>query len=968
MHSNEHPIGDVIGDGYHVVSILGRGGSAITYEAETQQGQRVAIKQLLLWHGQGESSWKRLELFEREARTLASLSHPAIPRYFGSFQIEAPDGQRFYLVRELIEGKSLAQLVEEGWRGNELEVRAIARALLAVLAYLHGLSPPLVHRDIKPSNIIRRADGHLFLVDFGAVRDTARGPDGSTVVGTYGFMAPEQFRGQALPASDLYGIGATTLFLLTHRPPSELPQQGLRVDLDAVDGLSPRMRAWIGCLLEPDPDKRPRRPEAAADMLDDPRLGQARKPSSRRIAALSALLVTVIAGAGAVAWLERERQLGLDDGLPPSQPVANSATSANYLEPLKTLTGQWRIVYDAAFSSDGSLLVAAGGDQTLKLWNVADEEILRSFVGHTGRVHRIALSSDDTTLLSGGVDGARVWSVADGAQRMRLKHAGACYGVAVSPDGKRAATGSADGKVFEWSLPEGEQLRVLSHGGRRIHSVAYSADGELLAASGDDGRVVLWGRSGDSPRGTLVGHKGPVNKVVFSSDGRTLVTASDDHTVKAWDVEKQAVARTFDKQRDEVWALALSPDEKTLLTAGKDDVIRVYDLYRGTLEREQPAHLYAVADLEFSPDGKVFVAAGGYGSMRLWNAPGAIWRPPLPPENYQEPPRPTAATPAERLARQAEDEIDKQGTAKADLRRAQQLIDQALELDPKCAAAKTIEARVALAKGFLRGHDYRPGTFTIAHALVDEALAMDPRYGSAWRVKGWIYRQQRNFGDARKMADKAAAVDPDDARTGLLLADLYAEEGRWDECLQEARKVLEKAKRRTTLSAAWADLYRVYIEKKAYDAAEDTYIAQMRLEPDSAWIRGNYANFLVSRKQYDRAIEMVDSALKLMNYGVARNTKAKAHGFKAYYLLQAGELDEAKKQLDLAFGASEQDEVSQYVMGLYWRKVAMRDRDASTLRKAKEYFERALALEPDYQQAKKALAEHPSYAARLEQN
>jgi serine/threonine protein kinase len=195
----EHGAGEVLVGRYRILRVLGRGATATTYEAEsTATGQRVAVKQLHLWH-EHESRWKDLELFEREARVLSGLDHPAIPRFIEYHEVDSERGRRFYLVRELVDGESLASLSARGFRVGEHMAKRIAGDLLRVLVHLHGLSPLVVHRDIKPSNVLRRKDGHLYLIDFGAVRRPEAAGDGSTVVGTYGYMAPEQFRGSAGP-------------------------------------------------------------------------------------------------------------------------------------------------------------------------------------------------------------------------------------------------------------------------------------------------------------------------------------------------------------------------------------------------------------------------------------------------------------------------------------------------------------------------------------------------------------------------------------------------------------------------------------------------------------------------------------------------------------------------------------------------------------------------------------------------
>jgi serine/threonine protein kinase len=147
----------------------------------------------------------------------------------------------------------LQDWVASGWRPTELEVREIAKQLLDILVYLHQLTPPVVHRDIKPQNIIRQSDGKVFLVDFGAVQDTYRHTvtHGSTIVGTYGYMAPEQFRGQAKPPTDLYGLGATLLFILTHKDPADFPEKRMKIDFRPYINLTPEFAEWLETMLEP---------------------------------------------------------------------------------------------------------------------------------------------------------------------------------------------------------------------------------------------------------------------------------------------------------------------------------------------------------------------------------------------------------------------------------------------------------------------------------------------------------------------------------------------------------------------------------------------------------------------------------------------------------------------------------------------------------------------------------------------
>ena len=238
---------------YQIVGVLGEGGSGTTYRALIVGTDRfVALKQLSLAQ---IDDWKAIELFEREAQILSQLKHPAIPQYIDYFTIDTPTDRHFYIVQELAPGKTLSDWSDSGWRCTEAEIKDIARQILEILSYLHNLTPPVIHRDLKPSNILRTESGQISLVDFGAVRQAYHDTfmRGSTVVGTFGYMAPEQFRSQAIPATDLYGLGATIIALLTNRSPAELTQSNLKISFRNKVRVSPAVADWLEKMLEPDP-------------------------------------------------------------------------------------------------------------------------------------------------------------------------------------------------------------------------------------------------------------------------------------------------------------------------------------------------------------------------------------------------------------------------------------------------------------------------------------------------------------------------------------------------------------------------------------------------------------------------------------------------------------------------------------------------------------------------------------------
>jgi hypothetical protein len=261
--------GHVVGERVRLERVLGSGAAATTWLAtELATGRQVAVKVL---HARSLEDWKQLELFEREARVLGSLRHHAVPELIATIEEDRGQGAEIHLVMEWIEGRSLGEYIRLGPRLGEVEVMQLASDLLDVLVYLHGRAPPVFHRDIKPSNIILREDGSPVLIDFGGVCDGwragASGEGGMTIVGTAGYMPPEQYLGQVGPWSDLYALGATLLHLVTGRAPAEHDFASGRLEVPDGLGMSPRFVRLLKALLAPAPRDRPQSASEARALL-----------------------------------------------------------------------------------------------------------------------------------------------------------------------------------------------------------------------------------------------------------------------------------------------------------------------------------------------------------------------------------------------------------------------------------------------------------------------------------------------------------------------------------------------------------------------------------------------------------------------------------------------------------------------------------------------------------------------------
>ncbi|MSP12653.1 MAG: hypothetical protein EXR62_06810 [Chloroflexi bacterium] len=212
---------------YLVETRLGKGGMGAVYRVSDQllEGKQWAVKEFSDTQ-LGDEAERRaaINAFQQEARILARLDHPNLPKVTNFF---TSSGKQ-YLVMDYVEGKTLQTILDESPGPlPERIVREFALQICDVLEYLHKQEHPIIFRDLKPANIMLDITGTIKLIDFGIVRLFKPGKvQDTTAFGSPGFAPPEQYgKGQTDPRSDIYAFGATLHNLLTKRDPAESPMQ-----------------------------------------------------------------------------------------------------------------------------------------------------------------------------------------------------------------------------------------------------------------------------------------------------------------------------------------------------------------------------------------------------------------------------------------------------------------------------------------------------------------------------------------------------------------------------------------------------------------------------------------------------------------------------------------------------------------------------------------------------------------------
>ncbi len=284
-----------------------------------------------------------------------------------------------------------------------------------------------------------------------------------------------------------------------------------------------------------------------------------------------------------------------------------------------------------AFSSDGSVLVSAGADQKIHLWNPRLGQLEgKALVGHEAPIRDVATSPGNSLLAS--VDEAGmliVWDLANGGELWRSQaDDGASLAVAFHPDGGSVITGGEDGRIDRWEASSGTALgKPLSGHSGAVYDLCHSPDGAEIASVGADRTLRLWSlEPGAGEEIRMVSET--LRAVEFHPDGAELATGSDAGRIQIWKREGLAKVLLLENQGGSISRLCFSPDGLCLASASSADrLIRIWERESAALRVTLQGHGMEIGGIAFAPDGGLLASAGGDGMVRLWQAERAAGLP-----------------------------------------------------------------------------------------------------------------------------------------------------------------------------------------------------------------------------------------------------------------------------------------------------------------------------------------------------
>jgi eukaryotic-like serine/threonine-protein kinase len=643
---------------YRLHHLLGSGSMGEVYLAtDPSLNRQVAIKVIraeAASYPEAQAAKEAARLFQRELRAIAALDHPHILPLFDSGEESAGGSTLIYMVMPYRQEGSLADWLHQ--RGSEQLAPQDVVSLLeqAASALQHAHHQQIIHQDVKPSNFLIRSREKwpdrpdLLLADFGVAKFISATAEMSQAGrGTPIYMAPEQWEGHPVPATDQYALAVMAYELLTRRPPfqggmAQLMYQHFHVQPQPPSTLQPRLPQALDAVLLRALAKAP----------------QERFPSVTAFAeaceqAVQSSVVPTVAKLPSVP----SRDLHATLAISPQEALTGTSRSL-------TLPGGRRVtVTIPAGAQDGQVIRVEGqgeaaeggvaGTLVLTLAIDASEAMApgydalqleaQTFLSETppvpptgatppGQVPEQArASSPFSELLQ-----PTVLAGPSGQSTIQTEAAG--LSITQEPQASRrgqhitrrqvlvglAALAVAGGGLTWWIVsrnpPEGTLLSTYTGHANAVYAVAWSPDGKRIASGSGDNTVQVWHAADGNRASTFKGHTNTVYAVTWSPDGKRIASGSGDKIVQVWNAVDGSPLFTYTGHTNTVFAVAWSPDGSRIASGSADNTVRVWNAADGSLIYIKAGYTDTVYAVAWSPDGKRIASGSGDNIAQVWNA------------------------------------------------------------------------------------------------------------------------------------------------------------------------------------------------------------------------------------------------------------------------------------------------------------------------------------------------------------
>ncbi len=602
-----------------------------------------------------------LSRFQREARAVARLQHPAIVTIYELGEVE---GTR-YIAMELVEGLELSQAVAPS-QGLSLQKKIeLVASVCRGLDFAHKMG--VVHRDVKPSNIRVTRDGTVKILDFGvAWLGESDITHSGIVLGTPSYVSPELLTGARVDRhADMWALGVIVYEILAGRRPFEAPTISDLVNRIVHDPVPP---LDVAALEIP--------PALAAAVMKALDRSQAARFSD--CAAMARALLTAIGAPPTIEapldaivrkrayeanFADARRRLTQDD----LSGALEAARRAQGLDPSRTgIVDLIRLIEDRLDSARTGPRAMPGEDPaplTHPGARVASGQVLpgpldtttlrgrgaAAFVdqgafGESASTNDAALSPVSDLLALAGGDGAlRLWDLPTRTRRHVLRselhrrtgHDAAAVALAFSPDGALLASAHVDGAVHLWDTAKAEEVPVRLRHDQSVAALAFSPDGSTLATGSLDANLRLWdvgaALAGEARR-ELLRQPSPVTALTWTAGGDWILTGHAGRVLRLTDPQRGRLLATLRGPEAQVSLISLSPDCQHLAVASHDRTVRLYDLATREVTLTLGPVRRAVSGLCFLAEGGFLATVAQENSVQIWDldirsSMTALWGP-----------------------------------------------------------------------------------------------------------------------------------------------------------------------------------------------------------------------------------------------------------------------------------------------------------------------------------------------------